>query len=157
MNWLTSWFGPKKPEDLSKLSFEELRDKNRERREVLLENFAQMPIAEHKLSRGLVGLSNMGNTCYMNAALQCITKTADLRDYLLQMKWFPELNAVSAMGTEGELFIEFVVLIKKMYEREDGSSMRPSDFRTKLGKKCPQVACSYQVRQLGPARLAGVS
>lgn len=156
MNWLASWFGPKKPEDLSKLSLDELKEKNKERREALLEKFAEMPVDSHKLSRGLVGLSNMGNTCYMNSALQCLTKTDELRDYLLQMKWFPDLNGVAAMGTQGELFIEFVSLVKKMHEREDGGSMRPSDFKSRLGKKCPQVACTDLVRQLGPARLAGV-
>jgi ubiquitin carboxyl-terminal hydrolase 20/33 len=34
-------------------------------------------------ARGLVGLSNLGNTCYMNAALQCLSNTPALTQHLL--------------------------------------------------------------------------
>ncbi|RVE45690.1 hypothetical protein evm_009660 [Chilo suppressalis] len=34
--------------------------------------------------RGLVGLQNMGNTCYMNAALQALSNTAPLTSYFLE-------------------------------------------------------------------------
>ena len=32
---------------------------------------------------GLTGLNNLGNTCYMNAALQCLLNSTDLRDYFI--------------------------------------------------------------------------
>lgn len=34
-------------------------------------------------ARGLVGLCNLGNTCYMNAALQCLSNSAPLTEHLL--------------------------------------------------------------------------
>lgn len=35
------------------------------------------------LRRGVCGLQNLGNTCFMNSSLQCLSNTAALTDYIL--------------------------------------------------------------------------
>ncbi|XP_028032864.1 ubiquitin carboxyl-terminal hydrolase 20 isoform X1 [Bombyx mandarina] len=44
----------------------------------------EMEYDEDSRPRGLVGLQNMGNTCYMNAALQALSHTAPLTSYFLE-------------------------------------------------------------------------
>ncbi|KAL3421799.1 Ubiquitin carboxyl-terminal hydrolase 4 [Phlyctema vagabunda] len=39
---------------------------------------------------GLTGLHNFGNTCYMNAALQCLSATRLLREYLIRFHYPPQ-------------------------------------------------------------------
>ncbi|ETO11628.1 ubiquitin-specific protease [Reticulomyxa filosa] len=47
---------------------------------------------QHSLSFGVVGLRNMGNTCYLNAALQCLSHTMPLTEYFLSKIFINELN-----------------------------------------------------------------
>ncbi len=37
--------------------------------------------------KGLSGLINFGNTCYMNSAIQCLSNIGILRDYFLSKKF----------------------------------------------------------------------
>ncbi len=37
-------------------------------------------------SIGYTGIYNPANSCFMNAALQCLSNTCELRDYFLSMK-----------------------------------------------------------------------
>ena len=41
--------------------------------------------ANKKLHYGLTGLVNLGNSCYMNAAIQFIANATDIRDYFIGM------------------------------------------------------------------------
>ena len=47
---------------------------------------------------GVVGLSNIGNTCYINSALQCLSHTSVLTEYFLSQKYANDVNMGNPFG-----------------------------------------------------------
>lgn len=59
---------------------------------------------------GCTGLVNMGNTCYFNSALQCLSNTRLLRDYFLSGDYRYDLNlgkSVDSVTDEGVVVVTF--------------------------------------------------
>jgi ubiquitin C-terminal hydrolase len=82
---------------------------------------------------GACGLVNLGNSCYMNGAVQCLSHTPLLRAYLLSDMYVPELNRGNTLGTGGKLMEEFAALLKTLWSGEY-LCVHPSRFKRGLGK-----------------------
>lgn len=61
---------------------------------------------------GLNGIKNLGNTCYVNAALNCLFKIQPLADYFLNDLHLQEVNPDNPLGSKGLLATAFASLVK---------------------------------------------
>ena len=50
------------------------------------------PIHEGRVTPGATGLSNLGNTCFMNSALQCVSNAQPLTRYFTERDHLLEIN-----------------------------------------------------------------
>ncbi|AQZ14147.1 UBP12 (YJL197W) [Zygosaccharomyces parabailii] len=77
-------------------------------------------------SNGTTGLSNLGNTCYMNSALQCLVHIPELRDYFLYGGYEREINTENPLGYQGYIARAFSLLIQNLFGRRASISVNPT-------------------------------
>ena len=62
-------------------------------------------------NHGLCGSINLGNTCFMNSSIACLSNCSELTEYFLRQKYVNDINEDNRDGAEGALAEEWYNLL----------------------------------------------
>ena len=80
---------------------------------------------------GICGLRNMGNTCFLNTAIQCISNCWELTNYFLRDEYKKDINKTNPIGSHGKLSEAYSEVIHKLwFGKKD--HFTPSNFKNVL-------------------------
>ena len=97
-------------------------------------NFNQEKLGISRFTKPpLIGLANIGATCYMNATLQCFSNIEELTNYFLIYQ-----NIFCQNVIKYDLTNEYAKLIKNLWDENNIKKYyEPYDFKNKIGQKNP--------------------
>ncbi|CAO3601354.1 unnamed protein product [Absidia cylindrospora] len=92
---------------------------------------------------GTTGLKNLGNTCYMNSIIQCLSGTIPFARYFISGMFKQHINKQNPLGTGGILAERFAELLRVMWS-ENYNFISPVTFREALVRFAPQYSGTEQ-------------
>lgn len=82
------------------------------------------------LEKGLCGLTNIGNSCYMNSIFQCLSSSLLLTDYILSTQYKDDLS--SKQKNEHFVLQSYIMLLNNIWETNQ--VLRPKSFFENMAK-----------------------
>ena len=96
---------------------------------ISLEQLLNQEISFPKKSKmGLTGIINIGNTCFMNSAIQCLSNCFQLTKFFLTNLYLSEINTENKLGSGGKIAKSYKDLLKQLW-KGDEEYVYPNKFR----------------------------
>uniref|UniRef100_A0A0N4ZUB1 ubiquitinyl hydrolase 1 n=1 Tax=Parastrongyloides trichosuri TaxID=131310 RepID=A0A0N4ZUB1_PARTI len=83
----------------------------------------------------IVGLANLGNSCYMNSVLQCLMRTKTVTEYIIER--------YNDVGEDNTLASAYGKFLRKIFTRPN-IIFFPKELKRVISEKCPSFANFYE-------------